>query len=639
MKRILFLLFLLPSALFSQTQKLFTQFPLKSYIGSDTSWIFLQADPVTAKIYRTPLQSILNAVSVSNLLPNGMYDDVSVYSNGTSILINDQKVTNNKLALMPPGTLKGNLTGSSGAPNDNNQTAVRNFLNYHSVAVTGNYLDLINRPTIPSQFNPIAGNYIGLTGTYPNITIANTMPVLNLIAGTNVTVSGTYPNLTVNSISTSIGDNSMTALANDPTTGELDNQEFGLFKHTGTSQINLFVNDGGVIKKAGGSNTLDQTLALGNVTDSVIIFDPNTYATNYEFIKVNPIDTFSSQVPFRMTRWSYPQNSGAVSGNEGLMFGFNINSGGGIIESGKPAIGFSMETNYLPDYITRYVEWHDIYIPSATAGGLTAGNQVRLKSYTINTATNVIDMYNTVSREYNYLPGTSIQYWEVEPGSFTMKDAADTMSVIQQLINDSYIIAGTGMSYLYIQGFANVSLSGATLTNLTLSTLNIQNANVSYTSLNSNISIHGHSLISPNPSKYLSVDIDDGSNTLLYTAAGGMNTLQYTNITTFNNYQATGVYWNSQFRFYSNGSHGYLMTQSDLSMTLGYNSGERFSDAFVKYGHFNQLEVQSKAGNPTTSDIDSGMWMVWKNTTTGDTYIYMNDGGTMKRINSAFVTF
>lgn len=40
-----------------------------------------------------------------------------------------------------------------------------------SVATTGSYTSLSNRPTIPAQFNPVAGTNVSLTGSYPNITI------------------------------------------------------------------------------------------------------------------------------------------------------------------------------------------------------------------------------------------------------------------------------------------------------------------------------------------------------------------------------------------------------------------------------------------------------------------------------------
>jgi hypothetical protein len=39
-----------------------------------------------------------------------------------------------------------------------------------TVATTGSYPDLANKPTIPSQFVPIAGTNITLSGSYPNIT-------------------------------------------------------------------------------------------------------------------------------------------------------------------------------------------------------------------------------------------------------------------------------------------------------------------------------------------------------------------------------------------------------------------------------------------------------------------------------------
>lgn len=38
------------------------------------------------------------------------------------------------------------------------------------VATSGDYNDLDNKPTIPAQFNPIAGTNMSITGTYPNLT-------------------------------------------------------------------------------------------------------------------------------------------------------------------------------------------------------------------------------------------------------------------------------------------------------------------------------------------------------------------------------------------------------------------------------------------------------------------------------------
>jgi hypothetical protein len=266
------------------------------------------------------------------------------------------------------------------------------------------------------------------------------------------------------------------AIAGSPVLADLPVGTSATFRNTSSGDLEHWGNNAGVIEKisgggGGGTQDLDDVLTEGNITDHTIIFDPAVSQTDYEFIKVNSIDGHASQVPFRMTRWSYPQNSGAVAGNEGLMFGFNINSGGGIVESGKPAIGFSMESNYLPDFVTRYVEWHDIYIPSVTAGGLTANTQVRLQSYTINTATNNIDLYRTVGREYIYVPGTSVQYWLVQPGGLSLKDS--TGNVTTGITSEYQVdyggtknltrITGTNTDLLVVQGYANLNFSGAAI--------------------------------------------------------------------------------------------------------------------------------------------------------------------------------
>ena len=42
--------------------------------------------------------------------------------------------------------------------------------------------------------------------------------------------------------------------------------------------------------------------------------------------------------------------------------------------------------------------------------------------------------------------------------------------------------------------------------------------------------------------------------------------------------------------------------------------------------------VISKAGDPTTSDISSGQWAIYKNTSSGTVKLWANDGGTMKSV-------
>lgn len=40
----------------------------------------------------------------------------------------------------------------------------------------------------------------------------------------------------------------------------------------------------------------------------------------------------------------------------------------------------------------------------------------------------------------------------------------------------------------------------------------------------------------------------------------------------------------------------------------------------------------TKAGDPTTSDIPAGQWAIYKNTTSGLVYLWVNDGGTLKKV-------
>jgi hypothetical protein len=42
--------------------------------------------------------------------------------------------------------------------------------------------------------------------------------------------------------------------------------------------------------------------------------------------------------------------------------------------------------------------------------------------------------------------------------------------------------------------------------------------------------------------------------------------------------------------------------------------------------------MMSKAGDLTTSDLASGEWRVSKNTSAGNVYLYVNDGGTIKKV-------
>lgn len=90
---------------------------------------------------------------------------------------------------------------------DSSGIVSRNSLDVETVAKTGSYNDLTNKPTIPSgtvtSVAASAGTGISVSGSpitsSGTITITNTAPdqTVALTAGTGITTSGTYPNFTI----------------------------------------------------------------------------------------------------------------------------------------------------------------------------------------------------------------------------------------------------------------------------------------------------------------------------------------------------------------------------------------------------------------------------------------------------------
>lgn len=96
-----------------------------------------------------------------------------------------------------------------------------------------------------------------------------------------------------------------------------------------------------------------------------------------------------------------------------------------------------------------------------------------------------------------------------------------------------------------------------------------------------------------------------------------------------------------------------LSTAGSVSWTLVDKAGSKLNDlqarphnqlqgvAGTGEYHLSQAEQQrvtatvalnSKADAPTTSDIPSGKWALYKNTTTNKVFLYVNDGGTLKSV-------
>lgn len=294
----------------------------------------------------------------------------------------------------------------------------------------------------------------------------------------------------------------------------------------------------------GGNANFKYVAGHGLVFDKEFTTPAVTTDHYYDFLVAKPIDTASVHSDFKMTRWSYDNTSGAfpltVPRNEGLMMGFNLNSGGGPSEIGKPSIGISWEHNYLPDYNPAHpmVEMHKYYIPINTAGGLTANTQTRLESYTINTVTNNIDYYKTVGREYNYVPGTSIQYYVNQPGMLFTGDGAGLMGLsfvtTPQVdyggIQNVATILGNIVDILVFQNIPRIDFNGATLEDFTIGNITAGDFTASKLTSTTDVVVAGGSLYLGGGGTYTFIT-DQGSN--VFWDKGTASTLS-TNFTTIN---------------------------------------------------------------------------------------------------------
>ena len=72
----------------------------------------------------------------------------------------------------------------------------------------------------------------------------------------------------------------------------------------------------------------------------------------------------------------------------------------------------------------------------------------------------------------------------------------------------------------------------------------------------------------------------------------------------------------------------------DMNGLLGGAANEHYHLTQDEYDQFQagQIEMQSKATDPVAADIPSGFAAVYKNTTSGDVKLWVNDGGTFKSV-------
>jgi len=104
----------------------------------------------------------------------------------------------------------------------------------------------------------------------------------------------------------------------------------------------------------------------------------------------------------------------------------------------------------------------------------------------------------------------------------------------------------------------------------------------------------------------------------------------YEKLRTVINTGAVSVLW-SNINF-AGSSLADLATKEHNTLTSvqGGVAGEKYHMSSVEYARATTL--QTKAGDPNTTDLAASKWAVYKNTSTGQVRLWVNDGGTMKSV-------
>lgn len=146
-------------------------------------------------------------------------------ANGSIGSVWHYSIKNNKWVKVPTGLTMnavdsvfgrtGTITAQTG---DYSWGQISNKPSFATAATTGDYSDLTNKPTIPSQYNPTAGAGISISGTYPNQTIANTSVNTDsqtLTSSTNtLSISGGNSAPIINSNSLALSGQTLTSTVN-----------------------------------------------------------------------------------------------------------------------------------------------------------------------------------------------------------------------------------------------------------------------------------------------------------------------------------------------------------------------------------------------------------------------------------------
>lgn len=150
----------------------------------------------------------------------------------------------------------------------------------------------------------------------------------------------------------------------------------------------------------------------------------------------DPDSGYAANLPFNFTA-NQTDNSPNLTRNFIVGIGHNQDGGGGRESTDDASLGLLFEQRFDSGLTGgggyEYMEYHVAYTARDTANNVSAGTQLRLKSYTINKATNGVDNYETSSNYYikninaSYFQseyGSELEaiWWSMQPGQWVMRN-------------------------------------------------------------------------------------------------------------------------------------------------------------------------------------------------------------------------
>lgn len=337
MKKIYILFFIITSyastAQILLNGRLIHELPAKSSV--DTGDLIIVANPSTGKPYKARKNQV---IAGANGVTDGDKGDITVSGSGGVFTINGSSVQNGKLAMMGDNTFKGNLSGTTASPQDLTSGQVISALginlkmNLTDTASLSNRINAKQNTLVSgSNIKSINGNSlvgsgdVTITSTvaWGNITGSNIMLQTDLRDSFEHTIAAgttgqywrgdkTWQTLNKAAVGLSAVDN--TADVDKPisnaTNSALAGKQAQLVSGTNIKTINFqdLLGSGNITISggSGGGETLDQTLALGNVTDTAIISTSfmninNTSSTGTPTLTLDHANSGSSKVQV----WNY----------------------------------------------------------------------------------------------------------------------------------------------------------------------------------------------------------------------------------------------------------------------------------------------------------------------------------------------